>query len=64
MGEGMSAELNNMSDLSQAALVEQPHWAPPEAPLEMPEQVVETEVQPAAWLHDWVQRVLLPRQRI
>ncbi|NDV97759.1 hypothetical protein [Salipiger sp. PrR002] len=63
MGEGMNAEPMKELDVTEARAVEMPHWAPPEAPMEMPRQDVEAPRAERASLHELILRVIMPGQR-
>ncbi|SDH61406.1 hypothetical protein SAMN04488245_108228 [Alloyangia pacifica] len=63
MGEGMNAEPMKEQDVATARAIEMPHWAPPEAPMDMPRQEVEAPRAARVSLGDLVMRILMPGQR-
>ena len=63
----MSIEMNMSHAAADAAteILEGAHWAPPAAPLDMPEQVLERAARPArAGLFARLWLALSPRQRV
>ncbi len=63
MGEGMNAEPMKQQDVAEARAIEMPHWAPPEAPMEMPRQEVEAPRAERVSLGEMIARILMPGQR-
>ncbi|MBE9635282.1 hypothetical protein [Salipiger mangrovisoli] len=49
--------------MAEARAVEMPHWAPPEAPMDMPRQEVEAMRAERVSLGEMIARILLPGQR-
>ncbi|WP_353472706.1 hypothetical protein PVT71_01375 [Salipiger sp. H15] len=50
-------------DVAEARAVEMPHWAPPDAPMDMPHQEVEARRADRVSLQDMILRILMPGQR-
>ncbi|WP_226621078.1 hypothetical protein [Alloyangia pacifica] len=50
-------------DVAEARAIEMPHWAPPEAPMEMPRQEVEAPRAERVSLGEMIARILMPGQR-